>query len=352
MNSPTAGSELAGSTIAERLRAIPKCELHLHLEGAVAASTLVELADRNSVVLPDVDEPDDLYQFDDLSQFLRMYSLVCASIITPDDFARVTRECLSRCAASGARYTELFFSPESHLTHGVRYSTMLDGILAGAADAETDHDIICRLVPAVNRQLGPRRAVEFVELVAGARRDEVIGIGLDFDEIGHPPEDFVDAFALAKSSGLHRTSHAGEVGPAANVRNGIELLDCERVDHGYHIVDDPELMRTCAELAIPFTICPTTTTQTTIFRDLADPGHAIRQMADAGLDLTVNSDDPAMFGCTLTDEYVTLHEVMGLPLDLLGRYAKNSIDAAWVDDTTKREWHRTWDPEIDRVLAA
>ncbi len=338
-------------TIAARLGLIPKCELHLHLAGAVSSATLVDLARQNSVDLPEHESPDDLYDFADFSAFLRMYEFVCASIVTADDFARITRECLARCADSGVRYTELFLSAESHLEHGVSYATMLDGVVAGAADAETDLGIICRLVPAVNRQLGPTRAVEFVEMVLADRRDEVIGIGLDFDEVGHPPEQFVEAFSLARSSGLHRTSHAGEVGPAANVRNGVEFLDCERVDHGYHIVDDPDLMSAYAELGIPFTVCPTTTTYTTIFRDLSDPGHAIRRMAEAGLVLTINSDDPTMFGTTLTDEYVVMHDSMGLSLDLLGQYAKNSIDAAWVDDTTKQDWHRTWDPEIDRILA-
>ncbi len=338
-------------TAADKLRAIPKAELHLHLEGAISAPTAVDLAGKHGVELPAFADPQDLYQFENLTDFLVVYGLVSASIRDRDDFARITRECLASCSQSGVRYTEMFFSPESHFAYGVTYPVMLDGILGGIEEAKAEYGIDCQLIPAINRELGAQRAVEFVEMVIEHRRDEVIGIGLDFNEVGFPPEDYIEAFALAKANGLHRTSHAGEVGPAANIANGIHLLDWERVDHGYNIVDDPELMAECRELQIPFTVCPSTTTYTTAYRDLADPQHAIRQMADAGLFLTVNSDDPPMFGADLTGEYVALHELSGFSLDQLGAFAKNSIDAAWVDDETKRAWHAEWDPEIDQILA-
>jgi adenosine deaminase len=337
--------------VAEKLRAMPKTELHLHLEGSIDAATAIELAGKHDVTFPSATTPENLYRFDNLADFLVIYSLVAASVLDVDDFARITRECLTRCAGSGVRYTEMFFSPEAHLVHGVEYTTMLDGILAGAAEAKTDHGIECRLIPAINRELGAQRAVSFVEMVIEHRRDEVIGIGLDFNEVGFPAEDYVEAFALAKVNRLHRTSHAGEVGPATNIANGIELLDCERVDHGYNIVDDPELLAKCRESQIPFTVCPSTTTHTTNFRDLSDPDHAIRKMADAGLFLMVNSDDPPVFDTDLTNEFLLLHDLAGFSLEELGEFAKNSIDTAWVDDSTKRQWHAEWDPEIDRIIA-
>lgn len=333
------------------LRAIPKTELHLHLEGAVSPATFAALAAKHSVSLPRFDAPAELYQYDSLVDFLEMYSLVSQSIRDREDFRQVAYECLARCAASGVRYVELFFSPESHFDVGVEYSAMLDGIIQGQHDAETDHGVASRIVPAINRELGPQRAVSFVQMVVADRRDEVIGVGLDFNEVGHPPEQFVEAFQLAEEHGLHRTSHAGEVGPAANVANSISVLGCERVDHGYHVVDDAALMTACVESQIPFTVCPTTTTYTTRWRDLAAPDHAIRLMADAGLNLTINSDDPPMFSVDLADEYVTLHETMGFELDEIVRFALNGIDAAWVDDSTKRQWQREWSAEIQEMLA-
>lgn len=336
----------------EALRLMPKTELHLHLEGAVDAATLAELAAKHGLELPAHDQPAELYQYDTLADFLLIYSLVCHAVRDRDDFRRVTYECLQRCANSGARYVELFFSPESHLEVGVDYATMLDGVLQGMADAETDLTLVSNLIPAINRELGGARAVEFVQMVVDDRRDRVIGVGLDFNEVGHPPEDFVEAFRLAAEHQLHRTSHAGEVGPAANVANSIDLLQCERVDHGYHIVDDPELVGRCAESQIPFTACPTTTLHTTVFRDLSAPDHAIRQMAEAGLKLTINSDDPPMFETDLANEYRLAHHELGFDLAQLKTFALNGVDAAWIDESTKQQWRTEWSQEIDTLFAA
>jgi adenosine deaminase len=329
---------------------MPKAELHLHLEGAVAAETFADLARKNTVPLPDHNAPASLYEYDGLVDFLKIYTLVSHSVVDRDDFRRVTYECLARCADSGARYVELFFSPESHLEVGVEYPAMLDGIIQGMHDVRSDRGVESNLVPAINRELGAQRARQFVEMVVEHRRPEVIGIGLDFNEAGFPPEDYVDAFDYAARHGLHRTSHAGEVGPAANVRNSIEVLGCERIDHGYHVVDDEDLLAACVESQIVFTACPTTTTYTTVWRDLAAPDHAIRLMADAGLNLTINSDDPPMFSIDLGDEYVTLHDVMGFRLDEIRQFALNGIGAAWVDESTKQRWHQEWSAEIDRML--
>jgi adenosine deaminase len=332
------------------LRTMPKAELHLHLEGAVDALTFVSLAGVHGLVLPSHDDPLELYEYDTLTDFLTVYSLVCSAVRTRDDFARVTYECLTRCAGSGARYVEFFFSPESHLEF-VDYPTMLAGVVRGMEEAATDVGVESRVIPAINRELGAARAVEFVEMVQAHRYEQVIGVGMDFNEVGFPPEDYVEAFALATSYGLGRTSHAGEVGPAANIGNGIELLSCDRVDHGYNVVDDPELMAKCAASQIPFTVCPTTTTYTTDYRDLTDLTHPIRRMADAGLALTINSDDPAMFGVDLAHEYSVLHHSMGFTLAELRRCALNGIEAAWIDEGTKATWRAEWASETDRLFA-
>ena len=277
-----------------KLKMLPKTELHLHLGGSVDAKTFVDLAGKHDLHISTVyDEPEDLYDYDNLVDFLKIYSLISQSCRDKDDFHRITYECLSRCAEHGARYVELFFSPEEHLKYGVSYQTILDGIIAGAKDAEKDTGVIYQLIPAINRELGPERAIQFVAMVCAYRRDDIIGIGLDFDESANPPEVFEEAFKLATKNGLHKTSHEGEVGPASNVVNSIDVLGCERVDHGYHIVDDIEHMERFAEEQILFTVCPVTTTVTTRWRDLDAEDHAIRLMADAGLKIMINSDDRA-----------------------------------------------------------
>ena len=335
----------------DALRKMPKTELHLHLEGAVDVYTFAELARKHGVALPEHDDPAELYQYDTLVDFLAMYSTVSETIRDRDDFQRVTYECLQRCSNSGARYVELFFSPESHFENGVDYPTMLAGVLQGMTDAQTDFALISNLVPAINRELGGARAVEFVNMVQHHREARVIGVGLDFNEVGFPPEDYVEAFQLATNFGLHRTSHAGEVGPAANVWNGIELLDCERVDHGYNIVDDPAIVAACVASGIGFTVCPTTTTYTSAFRDLAAPDHAIRQMVDAGLKVNINSDDPAMFASDLADEFSIAHHTMGFTLAEMKQFGLNGIDAAWIDDSTKAQWQAEWSAEIDALFS-
>ena len=330
---------------------LPKTELHLHLGGSVDAKTFVDLAGKHDLHISTAyDEPEDLYDYDNLVDFLKIYSLISQSCRGKDDFHRITYECLSRCAEHGARYVELFFSPEEHLKYGVSYQTILDGIIAGAKDAEKDTGVIYQLIPAINRELGPERAIQFVTMVCAYRRDDIIGIGLDFDESANPPEVFEEAFKLAAKNGLHKTSHEGEVGPASNVVNSIDVLGCERVDHGYHIVDDIEHMERFVEEQILFTVCPVTTTVTTRWRDLDAEDHAIRLMADAGLKIMINSDDPPMLHTDLTNEYMIMMDKLKFGIEDIKTFILNGIDGAWLDDSTKRQWRSEWSAEIDKII--
>ena len=169
------------------VKLLPKAELHLHLEGAVAATTAIELARKHGLATQTFEDTSKVFEFPDLSAFLKAYDIICRSIVDSDDFHRVTYEMLTRCAANGARYVEFFFSPQAHLPNGVAYATMLDGIVGAMRDAERDHRVQSNLVPALNRELGPEIGIQFLELVLSDRRDEVIGIGLDYDEVSRPP---------------------------------------------------------------------------------------------------------------------------------------------------------------------
>jgi adenosine deaminase len=199
---------------------------------------------------------------------------------------------LASCADGGARYVEFFFSPHAHQAFGVAYPTMIEGILAGMRDAETDKKVRSRLIPAHSRELGVERGFAFLDMVLGHRPDEVIGIGLDYLEAPFPPAPFAPVWKKAREAGLHVTAHAAESGPASNVRDSLDYLKVERIDHGYHIVDDPALVAHCRDLGTYFTCCPSTSTVTTPYRDLSAADHPIRRMVDAGLNVTINSDDP------------------------------------------------------------
>jgi adenosine deaminase len=185
-------------------------------------------------------------------------------------------------------------------------------------------------------------------MVLADRRADVIGIGLDYLE--NDPRPFASMYERARAAGLHRTAHAGEVGPAAHVRDSLDVLGCERIDHGYHIVDDPALVARCRGAGTFFTVCPTTTTYTTIWRDLASPEHAIRRMLDAGLTLTINSDDPGLMRTTLLDEYRLTIERIGASPAQVKELCLNSVRASWLEPEEKQLREAAWAAEIDAIL--
>lgn len=309
---------------------LPKAELHLHLEGAVSPALLARLAARHGFPPPPfAAEAENYGSFADLAGFLSVYDAVCKMMRAPADFEDATYETLRRSAQGGASHVELFFSPEAHDSEAISYPEMLDGIIAGIERAEAEFGLTTLVIPAHNRELGPERGMAFLDRVLADRRARIVGIGLDYGERHHPPAPFAALFERARAAGLQVTAHAGEDGPAGNVRDSVELLGCRRIDHGYHIVDDPELMARCRDLDILFTVCPTTTLHTTIWRDLAAPDHAIRRMIEAGLGVCVSTDDPAIFGTTLVAEYRLLMDRMGLDRTTIASLAANSLSHGW-----------------------
>lgn len=337
--------------VATFARRLPKIELHLHLEGSVKPATFAALAAKNGVALPIQSDVRELYIYKDLPAFLVIYDLVCHSIRNREDFHRVTYEALSSCASGGARHVEFFFSPHAHLELGVPYATMLDGIIEAMHDAEKDKGVTSLLIPAHSRERGPARGLEFLEMVLADRREEVVGIGLDYNEAPFPPAPFKEMYDKARASGLHVTAHAGESGPAANVRDSLDVLHVDRIDHGYHVVDDAALVAQCRDLGTYFTCCPSTSGITSPWKDLSAPDHAIRQMVKAGLNVMINSDDPPMFNTDLANEYVRCATEMRLTPAELKECALNGIRASWLDEGTKRDWLAAWSREIDALAA-
>jgi adenosine deaminase len=315
------------STISTFIDRLPKAELHLHLEGSVSPALFARLRDKYGV--PALDGAGAAAgHFADLAAFLAVYGQVCSCMRECEDFRDTTYEALRRAADSGARYVELFFSPAAH-EPVIDYRSMVDGIVAGMHAAHADFGLVARLIPAHNRELGLGRGMAFLDSVLSHRPPEVIGIGLDYAERPHPPAQFAPLFAAARAQGLQVTAHAGEDGPAQYVRDAIDLLGCRRIDHGYHVVDDPELMARCKELDVLFTVCPTTTLHTTIWRNLRSPQHAIRRMIEAGLRVTINTDDPGLFATTLNREYALAAEAFGLSESTLAEIAANGLEHCW-----------------------
>jgi adenosine deaminase len=326
------------------LRRLPKAELHCHLEGSVRAETFVELARKNGVELPTSD-PGRLYQYDNIYDFLEIYRLVSLSLVDREDFARAAYESLEDGAKKGnLKYREMFFNPTNHYAHGVSYATMIDGLIDGIAAAEDDLGVICRLVPSINRQESPKVAVEMVRDVVSDRRDEVVGIGMDHAEALGPPENFVEAYRLAGENGLHRTAHACEDAPPQNVETCLDLLGCERIDHGYLVLDDLDLTRRARDEGVVFTACLISTAQVYGWRDL--PTHPIKGMLEAGLRLTINSDDPPMFDTDVGHELITLCASMDLGPEKARELCLTGVDDAWLDDSDKARLRKQFEAEI------
>jgi adenosine deaminase len=336
------------------LRKIPKVELHCHLAGTVNASTFVELANKNGIPVPQHDQPNDIYTWTYLDEFLKVYRLVSQSVQSQDDFRRTIYEVLQVAAGDDVRYHEMFWSPTDHLEYSVSFETQLDGLIDGIKDAEKDFGIQCRLIAALDREKGPDLAVELVELMIAHRRDELIGLGADYNTTFHPTEAFWKAFRLAGEAGFHRTAHAGEFGhPARDVETCLDLLECERIDHGYRVLEDERLTQRCRDEGVIFTVIPMADRAWIIenYGEYDLSKHVICDMVAKGLRVVINSDDPAMMKTYIGDAYIIAGEQMGFAPADFKQFVINGIDAAWVDESTKRQWRQEWSQEIDELIS-
>jgi adenosine deaminase len=286
---------------------IPKVELHCHVEGTVRPATVLEMARKAGRPLP-VDDPADLYRYDSLDSFLSIFWLVQETLVTRDDWARITYESLLDASTHGLRYRAMFFTPARHLAAGQDLAEIVAGLTEGIEAAEAETGVRCRLIADIDRAYGPAAGLELVEQVGALRRsglaDRVIGIGADSTELGVDLRSFAPAFATARRLGFRRTCHAGEAVGAGpdNIRIALDVLGAERIDHGVAIVEDPALVREVADAGVPLTVCPTSNVViANRFRSLAE--HPLLAMREAGLLVTINTDDPAMEEIDLGLEY-------------------------------------------------
>jgi adenine deaminase len=332
-STPTASDPAVDVLVA----ALPKVSLHCHLIGTVSAQTVVELAAKHGVGLGG-HTAETLYDhasYEDLGEFLRVLDVVGSVIRDVDDFRRVTYESLTEGgAAHNVLYREIQLSPPGH--PGVPYQRILEGVLAGAREAREDTGIESGLVIGINRERSGSEAVELVKQVIAHGRDEVLGIGLDYAEVNGPPGKFVEAFQLAGRAGLGRTAHS-ESGPPSHILTLLDDLGCSRVDHGYHVVDDPEITARCVEERIPFN-CTPVSSDIGRYSGSGEGTHLrIKEMVDAGLCVTIDSDDPPMFGTDPTHDFRVLAHALGYGRDQLAQFTFNAIDATWLGEAGKAD---------------
>jgi adenosine deaminase len=326
---------------------LPVAELHIHIEGTLEPELLVGLATRNGTWMPtmDVGELRAQYQFDSLQSFLDLHYANLRVLKIEQDFYDLASAYLTRAAAAGVRRAEIFFDPQTHLANGVPLEEMFGGLSAALADGAAAHGISADLILCFLRDLGPD-AADAVLRASLPFRDGFIGVGLDSTEIGHPPALFKEVYQLAAAEGLRLVAHAGEEGGPEYVREALDLLNVERIDHGVRSMEDPELVARLRDQQVPLTVCPLSNVALRVVGTLGD--HMLPHMLDAGLLATVNSDDPAYFGGYVDDNLAAVRRELGFGDEQLARLARNSFDACFAPESDKERWKA----EVDSWLAA
>jgi len=316
------------------VHALPKAELHIHVEGSLEPELVFSLARRNGVQLPwaSVEQLQAEKEFTDLQSFLDLYYSCMSVLRTVRDFRDLAHDYFRRAYAQGVHHAELFFDPQAHTTRGVLVDDVIDGLLEGIADAEEELGVSGGLILCILRDRPVEEALDTLESVRH-RADELIGIGLDSAELGHPPALFAEVYERAAAMGLHLVAHAGEEGPADYVRQALDVLHVERIDHGVRSMDDPQLVKRLAEERIPLTVCPLSNKRLRVTPDLAE--HPLKRMLDAGIVATVNSDDPAYFGGYAGDNFAAIRDALALTTPQLRLLAENSVLASFAGQRRK-----------------
>ena len=319
------------------LQAMPKAELHLHIEGSLEPERIFALAQRNGVSLPyaSVEALRAAYAFTDLQSFLDIYYAGASVLLTEQDFHDMAWDYLLKAQADHVVHVEMFFDPQTHTARGVPFEVVVRGLKSACDRAERELGVSAALIMCFLRHLSEDEALRTLD-EALPFRERFIGVGLDSSERGHPPEKFARVFARCRDLGLHLVAHAGEEGPPAYIESALDVLRVERIDHGVRCLEDAALVARLAREGVPLTVCPLSNVKLCVFPDLAQ--HNLPALLAAGLKVTVNSDDPAYFGGYVNQNYLAIFAA--LPLGAAAAYtlARNSLEASFVSEARKAEW--------------
>lgn len=310
------------------ITAIPKAELHLHIEGSLEPELMFELARRNKVAIPfaSVEDVRAAYRFSNLQDFLDIYYAGAQVLQTEQDFHDLAAAYFARARSDGVRHAEIFFDPQTHTDRGIPFDVVIEGLLSGMTAVE---GVSSKLILSFLRHLDEEAA--FATWGQAEKwLDRIAGVGLDSSEMGHPPAKFARVFAAAGEAGLKRVAHAGEEGPPAYVYEALDLLHVDRIDHGNRALEDPALVARLAQSGMTLTVCPLSNLKLCVVGDLAD--HPIDRMLDLGLNATVNSDDPAYFGGYVAENYRAVAIARNLGKAQIAQLARNSFTGSFLGE--------------------
>ena len=318
------------------ITALPKAELHLHIEGSLEPELMFELAQRNGVAIPfaSVEDVRAAYNFSNLQDFLNIYYAGADVLRTEADFRDLALAYFKRVAADGVVHAEIFFDPQTHTHRGIPFGVVANGLLAGMAEAEKQHGITSKLILCFLRHLDEEDAFRTLSQ-AQPWIEQIEGVGLDSSEVGHPPAKFERVFAAAAAMGLKRVAHAGEEGPPEYVHEALDLLQVDRLDHGNRSLEDPRLVARLARSSMTLTICPLSNVK--LCNVASIDAHPIDRMLELGLRATINSDDPAYFGGYVADNYRAVAKGRGLDRRALATLARNSFLGSFLPDDAVAE---------------
>ncbi len=331
------------------IQAMPKAELHVHLEGSTRPETLLELARRNGVSLPAQDVPglQALYQFKDFSHFIDVYMLILSCLRTPEDWTMIVRSLGAEMDRQNIRYAEVTWTPSTSVRPDLPFSALLAAVEEGCRQAQRTWGVMMRWLPDAARDLGPEAALQAARYCVEGQGHGILGLGLGGSENLYPPELFVSAFALAKQAGLKSYPHAGELAGPTSIWNALRLLHADRIGHGVRAIEDPELVAYLRERQITIDICPTSNIALHVYPDYA--AHPLRQLYEAGVPVTLNSDDPPLFNTTLVQEYRLAAHVFGFGADELCSLGLQAVRASFLPEEEKARLEREFSEEYERL---
>lgn len=331
-------SSIPRQSLPELLCRMPKAELHIHIEGSLEPELIFSLAKRNRVQLPypTIEALRAAYAFTNLQSFLDIYYAGASVLQTEEDFFEMAWAYLLRAKADNVVHSEIFFDPQTHTARGIPFATVINGLDRAIQQAGKELGLSASLILCFLRHLTEDDAFAVLE-EALPFRDKFIGVGLDSGEKGNPPEKFSRVFARCRELGLRLVAHAGEEGTADYIWHALDLLQAERIDHGVHCLDDPQLVSRLVQQQIPLTVCPLSNVKLCVFPTLA--AHNIARLLACGIKATINSDDPAYFGGYLNQNYLaTFAALPELGAAEAYQLARNSFEASFVDAGTKAGW--------------
>jgi adenosine deaminase len=328
------------------IRALPKAELHLHIEGTLEPELMFALAERNGVPLRfgSVEEVRRAYAFSDLQSFLDIYYEGAKVLLHEQDFHDLAWAYLTRVAQENVRHVELFFDPQTHTDRGIPFATVIRGLRSALDEAQIQLGVSSRLILCFLRHLSADAALQTLE-AALPYAGWIAAVGLDSSEVGHPPSKFTAVFARARAEGFRVVAHAGEEGPPAYIWEALAQLKAQRIDHGVRCLEDPVLVERLVNERVPLTVCPLSNVKLRVFDTMKE--HSLKQLLAKGLCATVNSDDPAYFGGYLTENFLAAAHALDLSPHEVATLVRNSFEASFLPSADKERRYR----EIEQVLA-